>query len=181
MIFSPTRERADTTMLSTHSPSTPGVRVPAPLAWCRNDVRERRAQRRHVLGDGGGGSILTASPFSLYDYDRGTGRVQYCCCCCIIPGTWNVWSRVDVMSVSYERKVKCVFLPYPRKKLYSYKEVPKIKPQTEEAKGPIFEPQKNLLYIINGLTKKNKSKFSVRMHQVHIIRKHCARYELQPK
>ena len=27
------------------------------------NVRELRAQRRHVLGDGGRGSILTASPF----------------------------------------------------------------------------------------------------------------------
>ena len=54
------------------SPSTLGIRVPSPLAWDRNSVRELRAQRRHVLGDGGGGSILTASPFSLYEYDRGT-------------------------------------------------------------------------------------------------------------
>ena len=46
------------------SPSTPCIRVPSPLAWDRNNVRELRAQRRHVLGDGGGGSILTASPFS---------------------------------------------------------------------------------------------------------------------
>ena len=29
-----------------------------------NNVRELRAHRRHVLGDGGLGSILTASPFS---------------------------------------------------------------------------------------------------------------------
>ena len=46
------------------SPSTPCIRVPSPLAWSRNNVRELRAQRRHVLGDGGSGSILTASPFS---------------------------------------------------------------------------------------------------------------------
>ena len=54
------------------SPSTLGIRVPSPLAWGRNGVRELRAQRRHVLGDGGSGSILTASPFSSYEYDRGT-------------------------------------------------------------------------------------------------------------
>ena len=46
------------------SPSTLGIRVPSPLAWGRNSVRELRALRRHVLSDGGGGSILTASPFS---------------------------------------------------------------------------------------------------------------------
>ena len=28
-----------------------------------------------MLGDDGGGSILTASPFSLYEDDRGTSRV----------------------------------------------------------------------------------------------------------
>ena len=70
------------------SPSTLGIRVPSPLAWGRNGVRELRAQRRHVLGDGGGGSIVTASPISLYEYDRGTSRVQYCCTS-IVPGTCN--------------------------------------------------------------------------------------------
>ena len=54
------------------STGTLGIRVPSPLAWGRNSVRELRVQRRHVLGDGGRGSILTASPFSLYEYDRGT-------------------------------------------------------------------------------------------------------------
>ena len=44
-------------------PSTLGIRVPSPLAWGRNSVRELRAQRWHVLGDGGGGSILTPSHF----------------------------------------------------------------------------------------------------------------------
>ena len=51
---------------------TLGTRVPSPLAWGRNGVRELRAQWRHVLGDGGAGSIVTASPFSSYEYDRGT-------------------------------------------------------------------------------------------------------------
>ena len=45
------------------SPSTPCMRVPSPLTWRRNNVRELCQQRRHVLGDGGRGSILT-SPFS---------------------------------------------------------------------------------------------------------------------
>ena len=56
------------------SPSTPCIRVPPPLAWGRNNIRELRAQRPHVLGDGGRGSILTASPFSIFvqQYDRGT-------------------------------------------------------------------------------------------------------------
>ena len=46
------------------SPSTPCIRVPSPLAWGRNNVRELRVQKRHVFGDGGRGSILTLSPFS---------------------------------------------------------------------------------------------------------------------
>ena len=47
------------------SPRTLGIRVPPPLASGRDGVRELRAPRQHVLGDGGGGSILTASPFSF--------------------------------------------------------------------------------------------------------------------
>ena len=46
------------------SPSTLCIRVPSTLAWGRNNVRELRAQRRHVLRDGGRGLILRASPFS---------------------------------------------------------------------------------------------------------------------
>ena len=46
------------------SPSTPCIRVPSPLVSGRNNVRELRAPRRHVMGDGGRGSILTALPFS---------------------------------------------------------------------------------------------------------------------
>ena len=45
------------------SPSTPCIRVLSPLAWGRNNVRELRAQRRHVLGDGGCGSIPTPTFF----------------------------------------------------------------------------------------------------------------------
>ena len=51
------------------SPSTLGIRVPSPLAWGRNSVHELRGQRQHALGDGGGGSTLTASAFSLYEYE----------------------------------------------------------------------------------------------------------------
>ena len=32
-------------------PSTPWIRVPSPLAWGRNNVRELRAQKRHLLGE----------------------------------------------------------------------------------------------------------------------------------
>ena len=53
------------------SPSTLCIRVPSPLAWGRNSVRELRAQRWHVLGDGDCGSIVTASPFFFVQYDRG--------------------------------------------------------------------------------------------------------------
>ena len=73
------------------SPSTLGIRVTSPLAWGRNRVRELFAQRRYVLGDGGGGPIITASPFPSYEYDRrtccGIQRQQYCCC--IIPSGMN--------------------------------------------------------------------------------------------
>ena len=58
------------------SPSTPCIRVPSPLAWGRNNVRELRAQMRHVLGDGGRGSIITASPFS-YGSAIGVPAVDY--------------------------------------------------------------------------------------------------------
>ena len=54
------------------SPSTPCVRVPSPLAWGRNNVRELRTQRRQVLGDGGRGSILTVLSFLILQYDRGS-------------------------------------------------------------------------------------------------------------
>ena len=45
------------------SSRTPCIRVPSPFAWDRNNVRELRAQRRHVLRHGRG-SIITASLFS---------------------------------------------------------------------------------------------------------------------
>ena len=76
------------------SPSTLCIRVPSPLAWGRNNVRELRAQARHVLGDGGRGSILTASP-SSYSSAIGVRAADYSdsstnCCCTSLPGTWYV-------------------------------------------------------------------------------------------
>ena len=69
------------------SPSTLCIRVPSPLAWGRINARELRAQRRHLLGDGGRSSILTALPFSLIQqYGRTCCRIQrqqYTNCCCI--------------------------------------------------------------------------------------------------
>ena len=61
----------------------PGPRVLSPLASGRNNVRELRAQRRHVLGDGGRGSILTASPFS-YSSTIGVPAAN----CCLLIKTW---------------------------------------------------------------------------------------------
>ena len=66
LVYRYTRSRHD----ALDSPSTRGIRAPSPLAWGRNSVRELRAQRRHVFGDGGGGSILTGSPFCLFEHDR---------------------------------------------------------------------------------------------------------------
>ena len=59
------------------SPSTPYIRVPSPLTRGRNNFRELRVQKRHVLGDGGRGSILTASPFS---YSSTIGVPAANCC-----------------------------------------------------------------------------------------------------
>ena len=93
-------------MLSTRlGPSTPWIRVPSPLAWGRNNFRDLRAQRRHVLGDGGRSSILTASPFSYSSTIR-IPAVDYSAsstnCCCI--NTWYL-VRARVVSVSYEKNV----------------------------------------------------------------------------
>ena len=72
-----------------HSPGTLCIRVPSPPTSGRNNPRELRAQRRHVLGDGGRGSILTASSFS-YSSTIGAPAVDYSSssttCCCI--KTW---------------------------------------------------------------------------------------------
>ena len=78
------------------SPSTLCIRVPSPLAWGQNNVRELRGQRQHVLGDGGRGSIVTASPLS-YRSTIGVPSVDYSgsrtnCCCMntwyLVGGTW---------------------------------------------------------------------------------------------
>ena len=85
------------------SPSTPCIRVPSPLAWGRNNVRELCAQRRHVLGDGGRGSILTASPFSYIS----TIGVPAANCCLLykylVPGTCG-------LRTYHTKKMKCMFL-----------------------------------------------------------------------
>ena len=93
------------------SPSTLGIRVPSKLAWGRNSVRELRAQTRHVLGDDGGGSILTASrhlflcartigvPAVDYSGSVRTAAV-YHMMCGFVPG---------VVSVSYEKKRKACY------------------------------------------------------------------------
>ena len=73
------------------SPSTPFIRVPSPLAWGRNNVRELRAQRRHVLGDGGRGSILTAYPFRTAVRSGYLLRTAACHKYLVpVPGTWYV-------------------------------------------------------------------------------------------
>ena len=71
------------------SPSTPCIRVPSPLAWGPNNVREKnvrelRAQRRHALRHGGRGSILTASIFSY----SGKIGVRTCCELLLAINTW---------------------------------------------------------------------------------------------
>ena len=104
------------------SPSTPCIRVPSPLAWDRNNVRKLRAQRRHVLADGGRGSILTASPFS-YSSTIGVPALDYSdsrknCCCINTWYTWCVWSPY------HTKKMKRLFLRKGAHKiLHSYKEV----------------------------------------------------------
>ena len=129
------------------SPSTRRIRVPSPLAWGRNNVRELRAQRRHVLRDGGRGSILTASPFS-YRSTIGAPAVDYSGsstnCCCIytwyLVYTWNVWSPYHTKKIKYAG-----FCLEPRIRFYTRtrkfkNEVTKQKGQ----KGSIFESKKNL-------------------------------------
>ena len=70
--------------LPVDSPNTPCIRVPSPLACGRNNVRELRSQKRHVLGDGGGSSIRVASPFS---YRSTIGEPAANCCLLQTPGT----------------------------------------------------------------------------------------------
>ena len=122
----------DHTVLRRHaldSPSTLCIRVASPLALGRNKVRQLHAQRRHVLGDDGRGSVLTASPFSYKQYDRGTCcRLQrqqyepllYKLVHIYVPGRWYGWSPY------YTKKMKCLFLPRAAQNtLHSYNEVQK--------------------------------------------------------
>ena len=121
------------------SPSTLCIRVPSPLAWGRNNVSELRAQMRHVLGDGGRGSILTASPVS-YSSTIGVPAVDYSGsstnCCCL-----NIWYDYlvvrDTCGLRITKKMDCLFLPRcARKILHSYKEVKNE--ATKEAKRVHF-------------------------------------------
>ena len=97
------------------SPSTLCIPVPSPLARGRNNVRELRAQRRRVLGDGGRGSILTASPISYSSkYDRGT-----CCELLLAVNTWYKYLIRDTCCLRTKRKKKNE--PRIRLILHSYK------------------------------------------------------------
>ena len=116
----------------------------SPVAWGRNVVRELRAQRRHVLGDGGRGSILTASTFSY----SSTIGVPAANCCCIILGTWYV---VGVVSVSYEKKRNACFYIEPCVRFYT--RTRKFKndfTNRRGKKGPFLNVKK--YSIRNGLT-----------------------------
>ena len=83
------------------SPSTPCIRVPSPLAGGRNNVRELRAQRRQVLGDGGRGYSSTIGVPAV-DYN---GSSRNCCCIkYLVPGRWYVWSPC------HPKKTTCLVL-----------------------------------------------------------------------
>ena len=94
--------------------STLCIRVPSPLAWGRNNVRELRAKRRHGLRDDGRGSILTASPavrsgYLLYIANRLQRQP-----CELLLFNINAWYEylvhvVRVVSVSCETKEMPVF------------------------------------------------------------------------
>ena len=128
------------------SPSTPCIRVPSPLAWGRNNVRELRAQRRHVLEDGGRGSILTASPLS---HSSTIGVPAANCCSLYKSGTWYrylasydtwyAWSPYNT------KKSKILFLHGAACKiLHSYEEVQKWSHKQKGQKGSILESKKIL-------------------------------------
>ena len=130
------------------SPSTLCIQVPSPLAWGRNNFSELHAQRRHVLGDGVCGSMLTASPFS-YSSTIGVPAVDYggssTNCCCIntcwylVPGRWYVGSP------NHTKKMKCLFLHRAAHKiLHSFEEVQQRSHKQKGQTGSIFEPQKVL-------------------------------------
>ena len=105
------------------SPSMLCIRVPSPLAWGRNNVRDLRAQRRHVLRDGGRGSILTTLPFSMYstigvpavDYS-GSSMYELLLYKYLIPGTVRGTCRLRTI----RKKMKCLFLPRAAHKIVHY-------------------------------------------------------------
>ena len=106
---------------SLDSPSMLGIRGASPVAWDRNSVRELCRKRRDVLGDGGDGSILAASPFSLYECDWGT-------CCRLQRQQYELAVRVVSVSFTSVRKNETLVFTYGRaahKILHSYKEVQK--------------------------------------------------------
>ena len=106
---------------------------------------------RHVLGDGGRGSIITASPFSYgsaigvpavdyvqrQQYELLLYEYKY-----LVPGTWfdNVWSPYHLQ---YTKNMICLFLPTavePRIRFYtrSIEGSSKMKSQTNGAKRVHF-------------------------------------------
>ena len=110
------------------SPSAPCIRVPSPLAWGRNNVRELRAQRRHVLGDRWW-PWLDSNGVTLFvqQYDRGT-----CCELLLATNTWYMVPVPGIMRGIYAwspyntKKTKFFFLHGAAHKiLHSYKEVQK--------------------------------------------------------
>ena len=109
------------------SPSSLCIRVPSPLAWGRNSIRELRAQRLHVLGDGDCGSIPTASPFPLYntigvpDVDNSGSKYKLLQQSCCINTSFRYVVRV--VSVTNERHEKRVFAIAAHKILHQYTEV----------------------------------------------------------
>ena len=130
------------------SPSTRLIRVPSPLAWGRNNVRELHAQRRR--------SIITATPFS---YSSTIGVPAANCCLLytpskyLVPGTWYVWSPY------HTKKMKCSILHRAAHTiLHSYKEVPKGSHKQKGQNVSISEPNKyfeiwhNNRPITNALT-----------------------------
>ena len=74
------------------------LRIRMPLARDRNNVRELPAQRRHVLGDSGRGSIVTPSPFPYSSIIGVPAVKQYQLLLCI--NIWYLtWYVVRVASV----------------------------------------------------------------------------------
>ena len=123
------------------SPGTLCIRVPSPPTSGRNNPRELRAQRRHVLGDGGRGSILTASSFS-YSSTIGAPAVDYSSssttCCCI--KTWYLVGGTCGLRIIQSNETLVLYSVEPRVRFYTRARKISMKSQTEGAKGSIFEP-----------------------------------------